>query len=174
MAVWGNLSNALRTGKRQNIDPSIGEITLWEQIYATETSTRGFLSAMSGVSMGVAMIMTQKFDWKKFNTFVDIGCAQGCLPGALGITHPHLRGIGYDLAPVKPIFEEYISSLNLSDRVTFQTGSFMEDSSLPSADVLVMGHILHDYDLETKKMLIKKAYNSLPQVGTILVWYIVL
>lgn len=33
-----------------------------------------------------------------------------------------------------------------------------------------MGHILHDWDLEQKKMLLKKAYDALPQDGALIVF----
>ena len=41
---------------------------------------------------------------------------------------------------------------------------------LPQADVVLMGHILHDWDLPTKKMLIQKAFNALPQGGAFVVY----
>jgi len=40
----------------------------------------------------------------------------------------------------------------------FYPGDFFSDP-LPSADVLMMGHILHDWNLEEKRMLIAKAYE---------------
>jgi hypothetical protein len=105
----------------------------------------------------------------KYKTFADVGCAQGGLPVAVATAHPHLKGIGYDLPVVRPIFEEYVSSFKLQDRLSFQPGDFMKDP-LPSADVIVMGHILHDWDLPTKKMLLQKAYAALPAGGSVVVF----
>ena len=45
-----------------------------------------------------------------------------------------------------------------SGRLTFHGGDFFNEP-LPTADVLVMGHILHDWDLDQKRMLIGKAYR---------------
>lgn len=41
---------------------------------------------------------------------------------------------------------------------------------LPRADVLVMGHVLHDWDLERKRLLIAKAYDALPQGDALVVY----
>jgi hypothetical protein len=42
------------------------------------------------------------------------------------------------------------------------TYSALHAQSLPQADVITMGMILHDWDLPTKQMLIAKAYDALP------------
>jgi hypothetical protein len=36
--------------------------------------------------------------------------------------------------------------------------------------VLLFGHILHDWDLETKRMLLRKAYAALPEGGAVIVY----
>ena len=33
-----------------------------------------------------------------------------------------------------------------------------------------MGHILHDWDLDVKRMLIRKAYDAIPEGGALLVY----
>ena len=82
---------------------------------------------------------------------------------------PHLKGIGFDLPEVGPIFEDYIVDHGLAERVAFKGGSFFTDD-LPSADVLLFGHILHDWDLPTKQMLLAKAYAALPSGGAVVVY----
>jgi hypothetical protein len=83
--------------------------------------------------------------------------------------HPHLKGIGFDLPEVAPIFEDYAQANGLADRLEFQAGSFFSDP-LPKADVVMMGHILHDWDLDEKKMLIRKAYEAIPQGGALIAY----
>jgi hypothetical protein len=53
--------------------------------------------------------------------------------------------------------------------VTFHAGSFLTDA-VPSADVLLMGHILHDWDMDQKRMLLAKAYAALPPGGALVVF----
>jgi hypothetical protein len=72
--------------------------------------------------------------------------------------HRHLTGGNFDLPVVGPIFEEYVRSFELHDRLKFHPGDFFKDP-LPQADVIIMGHILHDWNLDEKKTLIAKAVN---------------
>lgn len=41
---------------------------------------------------------------------------------------------------------------------------------MPQADVIVMGHILHDWDLEQKLAPVKKAFEAVPKGGSYLVY----
>jgi hypothetical protein len=125
---------------------------------------KGFLAAMTGISRGANLGIAEKFPWSEYKTFVDAGTAQGDLATQVALAHPHLTGQGFDLPEVAPIFEEYVEENGLARRLTFSGGSFFEDP-LPKADVVMMGHILHDWDLDQKKMLIQKAYDALPEGG---------
>ena len=105
----------------------------------------------------------------RLQDFVDVGTAQGDLGAQIALANPHLTGIGFDLPKVEPIFEEYVAAVGVKDRVRFVAGDFFKDP-LPKADVVMMGHILHDWDLPTKKMLIKKAFDAVPSGGALIVY----
>ncbi|HET9250767.1 MAG TPA: methyltransferase [Candidatus Eisenbacteria bacterium] len=165
---WANLTEGLRTGLPQN-ELKSGGPGLFEILYADPARLKEFLSAMTGVSRGAILAMARAFPWKDHRTFVDIGAAQGDLVCQIAMAHPHLQGVGFDLPEVAPIFEEYVERLGLSGRVSFQPGDFFKDD-LPKADVVVMGHILHDWDLPTKRMLVRKAYEALPTGGAYIVY----
>jgi O-methyltransferase domain/Dimerisation domain len=139
---WGSLTEALRTGELQNESKGGGE-DIFAALYADPEQLRRFLSAMSGISAGTAHAIAANFPWRDYKTFMDLGSAQGMVPATLARAHPHLSGIGFDLPPVKPVFEEFIAHRAVEDRVRFQGGSFFEDP-LPKVDVIIMGHILHD------------------------------
>jgi hypothetical protein len=164
---WGALTTALRTGRPQNEAASGGNP--FDALYADPARLRLFLASMTGLSMGAAKAIAAKFPWKQYETFVDVGTAQGGLPVQIALAHPHLTGGGYDLPVVKPIFDDYVASFDLSKRLTFHPGSFFTDP-LPRTEVLVMGHILHDWDLAEKRMLLKKAYDALPTGGALIVF----
>lgn len=164
---WGSLTEALRTGKPQN-EVKQGE-NLFAALYADEDRLKIFLKGMTGISMAAARAMAEKFPWGEYGTFVDVGTAQGALPVQVALAHPHLTGGGYDLPAVRPVFEEYVDSHGLGDRLRFYPGSFFDDP-LPGVDVLVMGHILHDWNLEEKRMLLSKAYEALPNGGALIVY----
>lgn len=87
----------------------------------------------------------------------------------IALANPHLRGLGFDRAEVEPVFQQYAVATGVADRVVFISGDFFKDD-LPRADVVLMGHILHDWDLPTKKMLIRKAYDAVPAGGALIVY----
>jgi hypothetical protein len=165
---WGHLTEALRTGLPQN-EVKSGAPGLFEGLYADPARLREFLAAMTGLSRAANTAIARQFPWAGHRTFVDVGTAQGDLAGQVALANPHLRGLGFDLPEVAPIFEDYVGGLGVADRLTFQAGSFFDDD-LPKADVVMMGHILHDWDLPTKRMLIGKAFDALPAGGALIVY----
>ena len=160
---WGHLTTALRTGLPQN-EAKDGGPDPFAALYAEPARLKQFLQAMTGISHASNMAIARQVPWKNYRTAVDVGTAQGDLITQVALANPQIQGIGFDLPEVAPIFEEYIEHNGLSDRVKFQAGSFF-DHPLPKADVIMMGHILHDWNLETKQMLVRKAYEALPEGG---------
>jgi hypothetical protein len=165
---WGHLTEGLRTGAPQN-ELKGGQPDVFETIYADPARLKEFLAAMTGISHGANMAMARALPWQDYRTYVDVGAAQGDLATQVALANPHLRGMGFDLPQVGPIFEDYVSAAGVADRLSFVPGSFF-DQPLPQADVVMMGHILHDWDLPTKKMLIGKAYAALPTGGALVVY----
>jgi SAM-dependent methyltransferase len=165
---WGDLTTALHTGQPQN-EIKDGLENPFTELYSSPERLRNFLAAMTGISLGAARVIAAKFPWDRYKTFVDIGCAQGGLATQVCLAHPHLSGVGYDLAVVGPVFEDYVRSFELANRLKFQAGNFFTET-LPSSDVIVMGHILHDWNLEQKKDLIRKVYAALNPGGAFLIY----
>jgi hypothetical protein len=165
---WGSLTEGLRTGLPQN-EIKTGGAGLFESIYQDPARLRLFLGAMTGLSMGASLAIAQKFPWERYQTVVDVGGAQGGLLVQVCLAHSHLSGTNFDLPVVGPVFEDFVAAHGLQDRLRFQAGSFF-DEALPPADVITMGHILHDWNLEEKRMLLRKAYDALPAGGALLVF----
>jgi hypothetical protein len=124
---------------------------------------------MSGLSRAANICIAQRLPWAKYRSFVDVGTAQGDLAVQIAKANTHLSGIGFDLEPVRPVFAEYVGEHRLSDRLHFIAGNFFMDA-LPRADVVLMGHVLHDWSLEQKQTLIRKAYEALPEAGALVVY----
>jgi hypothetical protein len=165
---WAHLTEGLRTGLPQN-EIRTGDAGLFETLYADPARLEQFLAAMTGLSHGANMTIARAFPWSSYRTFVDVGTAQGDLAAQIAKANPHLRGIGFDLPEVAPIFEKYVARVGATDRLTFASGNFFEQD-LPKADVVLMGHILHDWDLPAKQMLIQKAYDAIPGGGALVVY----
>ena len=163
---WGSLTEALRTGKPQN-EVKTGQ-DFFGTLYADPQRLEGFLKAMTGLSQLTARAIAEKFPWKQYRSFAYIGCAQGGVAVEIALAHRHLIGQGMDLPVVRPVFEAYVKSKKLQKRLSFHEGDFFKES-LPKVDVLIMGHILHDWDLKEKMMLLRKAYAALPPGGALIV-----
>jgi hypothetical protein len=165
---WGDLTTALRTGEPQN-ESRNGSENPFKLLYADPDRLRSFLRAMTGISHGANLAIAKQFPWADYNSAVDVGTAQGDLISQVALANPHIAGIGFDLPEVGPIFEDYVAENGLAGRVKFHPGSFF-DTPIPHADVVMMGHILHDWDLDQKKMLIRKAYEAIPSGGALIVY----
>ena len=165
---WADLTEALRTGEPQN-EVKHGRPNVFETLYADPARLKEFLRAMTGISRGANLAIAREFPWSRYKTVVDAGTAQGDLITQIALANPHIEGIGFDLPEVAPIFEDYISENKLTERVRFQAGSFFTDP-IPNADVVTMGHILHDWNLEQKRLLVRRAYDALPEGGAFIVY----
>jgi hypothetical protein len=164
---WGDLTEALQTGKPQNEVKHTGK-PMFEELYSDPARLEQFMEAMKGVSTGNFQALAEKFDFSKYKTVCDVGGATGQLCTILAARHPHLECTSYDLPVVAPIAERAIAAAELSDRVTTASGDFFADP-LPPADVITMGLILHDWNLDGKRRLISAAYEALPEGGAFIV-----
>jgi SAM-dependent methyltransferase len=162
---WAELTEGLRTGVPQNETKTGG--SFFTELYADPARLREFARAMTALSTGSIIAIGEQFPWSGHRTFADIGCAEGGLGVHLARRHAHLSGVGLDLPVLAPVFQEHVSAAGLSERLRFQAGDFLVDE-LPAADVLVFGHVLHDWGLDAKRLLIDKAYRALPPEGAII------
>ncbi|MEO6496321.1 MAG: methyltransferase [Solirubrobacteraceae bacterium] len=164
---WGDLTAALQTGQPQNEIKHTGR-AMFEELYSDPARLEQFMQAMQGISLGNAHALATKVDFSKYQTVCDVGGATGQLCTVLASHHPQLRCTSYDLAPVVPIAEKAIAAAGMSDRITAAAGDFFADP-LPQADVITMGLILHDWNLDRKMHLIRSAYAALPEGGAFII-----
>jgi hypothetical protein len=165
---WNKLTTALRTGQPQN-EVAHGDPDVFNTLYSDPQRLKGFLRAMTGISRGANLAIASQFPWANYKTVADLGAAQGDLIVQVSLRNPHLSAVGFDLAEVAPIFEEYVEDHGLACRVRFQAGNFFRDA-LPETEVIMMGHILHDWNLEEKRFLIRKAWEALPNGGALIAY----
>ncbi len=164
---WATLTHALKTGRRQrsvaSADPT------YTEVYPVGADARTFAEAMTGPSLPLGTELANRLPWDAYCNLVDVGCAQGGVTVQVARAHPHLTGIGLDLPPVRTCFEEYVASAGLADRLRFQPGDIFRDP-VPSADVVMLGHMLHGLDLNGKRTLLAKAHAALPTGGMLIVF----
>jgi precorrin-6B methylase 2 len=164
---WGNLEEGLKTGKPQN-EVKTSDKPMFEEIYADESRLKEFVRAMGGVQMGNFIAFSKAFDFSRYKTLCDIGGGGGFLAAQVAVNNKHMKCISFDLPPVEPIAQENIKQMGLGSKVTIQSGDMFSDD-FPTADIITMGNILHDWGIEEKKLLIRKAYDTLPSGGAFVV-----
>ncbi len=160
---WHDLPEALRTGQPQN-ETKEGGKGIFEELYADPAKLENFLGGMTGLSRINFEALADKFDFSPYKTLCDVGGATGLLCIEVAKKHPHLQCVSFDLPPVEPVARKHIAAAGLSDRIQIASGDFFTDP-LPRADVITMGMILHDWNLERKMQLIRAAYDALPAGG---------
>lgn len=164
---WGDLTDALRTGSPQNEIKHTGA-PMFAELYSSPERLEQFMDAMSGISAANFQALADKFDFSRYRTVCDVGGATGLLSMLVARKHPHLRCTSADLPAATLIAERKIAAAGLADRVSAKSLDFFAEP-LPKADVITMGMILHDWNLEKKMHLVRSAYNALPPGGAFVV-----
>jgi hypothetical protein len=164
---WNDLPEALRTGRPQNEIKHTGR-AMFDELYSDPARLEQFMRAMTGLSRLNFEVFAERFDFGPFKTMCDVGGATGLLAMEVAKRHPHIACTSFDLPVVEPIARRCVAEAGLSDRVATASGDFFADP-LPKADLITMGMILHDWNLEKKQRLIRAAYDALPVGGALVV-----
>jgi hypothetical protein len=165
-SLWNSLTQALRTGA-----PQVGEAPEdhFADTYGDPVRMLTFVKSMTAGSLLAAKAIAAQFPWQDYQTVIDVGTAEGCLPVEVALAHPHIRGGGFDLPQLRDAFNTYIEEHGLTGRLQFYPGNFFE-TALPAADVIVFGRILHNWDLETRRTLLSKGYDAVRDGGAVIVY----
>src|SRR6185436_10945906 len=154
---WHDLPEALRTGRPQN-EVKHGQKGMFDELYSDLPRLEQFMGAMTGLSRINFEAFADRFDFSRFQTLCDVGGATGLLSIEVAKKNPHLKCISFDLPPVESIAIKHIAAAGLQSRIEAASGDFFKDP-LPKADIITMGMILHDWNLQKKMHLIRSAYD---------------
>jgi len=161
---WGDLDDALLTGRPQN-ESKHGNMHFFEELYRSPEKLHEFMDAMSGFQAGNFMALVKSFDFSRYKTIADIGGADAFPSCMIAQHHPGVTCTTYDLPAVKPLADERIRRSNLQDRVSAGNIDIDTAAAFPSADVIVMGNILHGYDETRKEQILHKAHDAVNDGG---------
>lgn len=167
---WGDLEDALQTGRPQNELEDGQSHPFEEGIYQDDELLEQFVGSMTSLSMGAAEVLAHEFPWEEHETVVDLGTSEGVVPKRIAEENDHIQAIGVDLPRVKPHFRSLAGESPAADRIEFQVADFFADEPLPAADVYILGHILHDWGLEDKREILSKVHDAVYPDGAIIVY----
>jgi len=160
--AWGQLTTALRTGQPQ------AQGTVADALRDPRTQL-AYLAMQDSLSAPLAADLTTAIDWSGYRTVADIGGARGNLASLLLTALPHLTGHVFDQPANGGPFADHVRMRGVAERIGFTGGDLFRDP-FPSADVLVIGHVLADFSLAERKSLVAKAYQAVTAGGTLLVY----
>ncbi|MEW2380539.1 methyltransferase [Micromonospora sp. NPDC047707] len=160
--VWNGLTETLRTGRPRT--PAAD----FAGMLADPTGLRRYAHMMDGVLRPLIPRLVAAIDWTAYGSVLDVGGCRGSLVGQLVLAHPHLAGHVFDLPQLGPVCAEHMAELGTADRVRFHAGNFFADP-LPPADVVVFGHILHNWRPWQREELVWAAYRAVRPGGVLLV-----
>lgn len=160
---WNDFGTALKTGRPQNEVKHNGK-PMFEELYCDGARLGEFLDAMTGFQATNFQQLAEKFDFSSYKTTTDVGGALALLSRIVAAQHPHLTSKSFDLPEVASLAQRQVDAAGLADRIQVVGGDFFKED-LPRADVVTMGNILHDWNLEKKKILIQKVYYALSEGG---------
>ncbi|MFD4143353.1 MULTISPECIES: methyltransferase [unclassified Streptomyces] len=161
--AWGRLGEALRTGEQQSGSH-------FDVVVQNPHILKQFVHMMDALTHVVGPELVGKFDWSNSQSVLDVGGARGNLCSIIVKNQPHLEGHVFDLPPMEPLFDEHVGSYGLTGKVHFHGGSFFTDPLPVKADVVTMGHVLHDWDRTQRGELVAKAFDAVNPGGALIVY----
>ena len=166
--VWRNLATALKTGKSLVLPDTHApkNNTTYDVYYGN--GPQEFFYAMESLQQQNFERLAEVFDFSKYSSMADIGCASGLLARIIYQAFSQLQIICFDLPSVAPHVQDLVDIAEAGDRISVVSGDFFEDD-LPYADVITMGNVLHNWEIEKQKVLIQKAFDALPDGGAFIV-----
>jgi hypothetical protein len=167
--AWGRLTEAVTTGRPQT--PGAKDSGAFLRMLGDPAQREQYLRMMDSANGLVAPHLIDSFEWDGHRRLLDVGGCRGNLVGRLMLAHPHLTAAVFDLAPLAGAFAEHTESLGVADRAIFHPGDFFADEPLPvTADVVIMGHVLHNWSPQQRAYLVRKAYEAVEPGGALLIY----
>jgi SAM-dependent methyltransferase len=169
---WHKLVQALRTDRPTTWDSDTQD----SQFVAEDpVMTALFWDAMYSISAFTGRALGDAYDFRPHHRLLDVGGGSAVFPIALCRQYPHLRASVFDLPHVCEIAKGNISDAGLEHVLDATAGDFLDDKPLPGGyDVILLSMILHDWDEETNRRLLRKCHDALPPGGAIVVCELVL
>jgi ubiquinone/menaquinone biosynthesis C-methylase UbiE len=164
---WDKLEQAIRTNRPTTWDPAT-QPSLFDGLDPVMLST--FWEAMHSLSTLTARALGQAVDLRRFRHLLDVGGGSGAFDLELCHAYPQLHATVYDLAPVTEIAQAKAREAGLSGRVSAIAGNFFTDPEFPRGyDLMLFSMILHDWNEQQDRQLLRKAYTALQPGGAVLI-----
>jgi len=169
-AMAGHLTTALRDYAPQwQTTLGISAADAFAALYADPVGLREFAELMNAISVPQGRLIAERFDFAPYGCIMDVAGGPGGQSIAIGVAHPHLRGIITDLEPVCVIARENIAASGLHPRFSAVAADLIAGPYPTGADVILLGHILHDWSDDVCRRILRNCAAALPAGGALLI-----
>lgn len=139
-----------------------------ESAMEAEASARFLTLSLAGRAKNVAPVLAERVPLDGVRTLLDVGGGSGIYSIAWLRRHPVLRAIVWDRPEVLKVAREMAEQYSVADRLECVPGDMFVDP-VPSADVILLSNILHDWDEPECRTLIERCAAALPSGGRLLI-----
>lgn len=139
-----------------------------ESAMEAEASARFLTLSLAGRAKNVAPVLAERVSLDGVRTLLDVGGGSGIYSIAWLRRHPALRAVVWDRPEVLKVAREMAEQYGVADRLECVPGDMFVDP-VPSADVVLLSNILHDWDEPECRTLVERCAASLPSSGRLLI-----
>ncbi|WP_244975562.1 methyltransferase [Mycobacterium kubicae] len=154
---WSTLTEAIRTGTSR-----VGALRgkpFFDYLSEDPEYSQIFNDAMTSISAYVNEPLVEAYDFRQFDTIVDVAGGHGRLLAAVLESAPLACGVLFDLPEVVAGATPLLEELNVADRVRLAKGSFFEN--IPAGgDAYLLKHIIHDWSDDAALQILKNVRQA--------------
>ena len=168
--MWEFLPEAIRTYApvwKQALGATRQDI--WDSLYKDPAELRNFAHYMNSYSVAIGQEIAERYDFRPHTCILDVAGGSGQLSQQIALRHEHLCGIVMDLPNVLDVAKEVIAANGLADRFSTQTADLFGGPYPRGADVATLSWILHDWNDDQCRTILRHCYEALPPGGTLLI-----
>lgn len=160
-SAWMDLPKFVQTGQNvRNVLDMLGN---------EPAKMEAFTNAMHDKGVKATWLMAREIPVGEAKHMLDVGGGPGTYSLEWAKLHPHLKATIFDIAPVLAITKKYIARYGLQDRVDTKPGDFHKDALGTGYDLVLLANVLHMYEEDLSKKLVRKAVDALVPGGRIII-----
>ncbi len=163
---WLRLDEALRTNR-----PTAWDSERRDSLFDDENPVvvESFWEGMSAISRPTARMLARTVDLSGDLALLDVGGGGGAYAIELSRAYPSLRTTVFDLPFVCDLTQKKAEQAGCADRISFAGGDFFSDPLPTGQDVVLLSMILHDWDVDQCKGILRSCYDALAPGGRLLI-----
>jgi SAM-dependent methyltransferase len=156
---WSQLDQAVLSGRPVRNRTS----------FSNDEWRKSFLLGMFNLAMGMAPKIVPLIDMSAKRHLLDLGGGPGTYAIHFCKEYSQLKATVYDLPTTRPFAEKTINQFELTDRIQFTEGNYLNDPIEGRYDAVWLSHILHGEGPDDCRMIIQKAVSLLEPGGMIII-----